>query len=199
VLSDGQSGLSYAQLATPWQPVCPSDLNSAFGWTAGESAVAEQFNGGQATWYGEACSGPLPTQYNYTGAPDLDNTATNVAQTLENAYYNGLSHSIQPELSQPVTVSGHPGWEIEYLVNYTDAAAQGANSSTEEGAVVVADTGTGNTPVVFFTSVPAILGETNVASLLSSLQLTVVPNADTGSPAADAGDGSPTAAAGSNP
>ena len=40
VLSDGQSGLSYAQLATPWTPVCPSDLNSAFPWTAGESAVA---------------------------------------------------------------------------------------------------------------------------------------------------------------
>ena len=183
VLSDGQSGLSYAQLATPWQPVCPSDLNSAFSWTAGESAVAGQVNGGQTTWYGEACSGPLPAQYNYSGVRDLENTATNVAQTLENAYYNALNHTTQPELSQPVTVSGHPGWEIEYLVNYTNAAAQGATWTSEEGAVVVADTGTGNTPVVFFTSVPDNLGETNVASLVSSLQLTVVPNADSGSPA----------------
>ena len=74
---------------------------------------------------------------------DLENTATNVAQTLENAYYNALNHTIQPELSQPITVSGHPGWEIEYLVNYTNAAAQGATWTTEEGAVVVADTGTG--------------------------------------------------------
>jgi hypothetical protein len=195
VLSDGQTGLSYAQLATPWQPVCPSDLDSAFSWTAGESAVAGQVNGGQATWYGEACSGLLPAQYNYSGVRDLENTATNVAQTLENAYYNALNHTTQPALSQPVTVSGHPGWEIEYLVDYTNAAAQGATWTAEEGAVVVADTGTGNTPVVFFTSVPDNLGETNVATLVSSLQLTVVPNADSGSPAAAAG-GSPTAAVG---
>ncbi len=195
VLSDGQSGLSYAQLATPWQPVCPSDLDSAFSWTAGESAVAGSINGGQTTWYGEACSGPLPAQYNYSGVRDLENTATNVAQTLENAYYNALNHTTQPELSLPITVSGHPGWEIEYLVTYTNAAAQGATWTTEEGAVVVADTGTGNTPVAFFTSVPDNLGQTNVASLVSSLQLTVVPNAAGGSPTAAAG-GSPTAAVG---
>ncbi len=196
VLSDGQSGLSYAQLATPWQPVCPSDLNSAFSWTAGESAVAGQVNGGQTSWYGEACSGPLPAQYNYSGVADLENTATNVAQTLENAYYNALNHTTQPELSQPITVSGHPGWEIEYLVNYSNAAAQGATWTTEEGAVLVADTGAGNTPAVFFTSVPDTLGETNVASLVSSLQLTVVPNVAGGSPTAAVGDGSPTANAG---
>jgi hypothetical protein len=196
VLSDGQSGLSYAQLATPWQPSCPSGLDSTFPWSAGESAIAGQVNGGSTTWYGEACSGPLPAQYNYSGVADLENTATTVAQTLENSYYNALNHSTQPELSQPVTVSGHPGWEIEYMVNYTNATAQGATWTTEEGAVVVADTGTGNTPVVFFTSIPDTLGETNVASLVSSLQLTVVPNADSGSPPAGAGEGSPTAATG---
>ena len=199
VLSDGQSGLSYAQLATPWTPVCPSNLNSAFPWTAGESAIAGQISGGQSPWYGEACSGPLPAQYNYSGVGDLENTATNVAQTLENAYYIPLSHTIAPMLSQPVSVSGHAGWEIEYLVSYTNAAAQGATWTTEEGAVVVADTGTGNTPVVFFTSVPDTLGPTNVGTLVSSLQLTVVPNAQSGSPPAGAGDGSPTAATGNNP
>jgi hypothetical protein len=196
VLSDGQSGLSYAQLATPWQPSCPSGLDSTFPWSAGESAIAGQINGGQTTWYGEACSGPLPAQYNYSGVADLENTATNVAQAFENSYYNELNHSTQPELSQPVTVSGHPGWEIEYLVNYTNATAQGATWTTEEGAVVVADTGTGNTPVVFFTSIPDTLGEANVASLVSSLQLTVVPNAASVSPTAGAGDGSPTATTG---
>jgi hypothetical protein len=182
LLSDGQSGLSYSQLGSPWQPACPSDLNSAFNWTAGESAAAGQVNGGQTTWYGEACSGPLPAQYNYSGVADLDTTATSVAQTLQNAYYNPLSHTSQPELSQPVTVSGHPGWEIEYLINYTNASGQGATWTTEEAAVVVADTGTGNAPAVFFTSIPDSLTETNVALLVSSLQLTVVPSDSTASP-----------------
>jgi hypothetical protein len=51
--------------------------------------------------------------------------------------------------------------------------------------VVVVDTGTGNTPVVFFASVPNTLGTTTVDSFVSSLALTVVPNpsAADGSPA----------------
>jgi Protein of unknown function (DUF2510) len=188
VLSDGQSGLSYAQLGTPWQAGCPSDLDSALSWTAGESAVAGQVNGGQSTWYGEACSGPLPAQYNYSGPSDLENTATNVAQTLGNAYYTALAHTSSPVLSQPVSVSGHPGWEIEYQIDYTNATAQGATWTSEEAAVLVVDTGTGNTPVVFFASVPNTLGTSTVNSLVSSLQLTVVPNpsgsaSDDGSPA----------------
>jgi hypothetical protein len=191
VLSDGQSGLSYTQLGTPWQAGCPSDLDSAFSWTAGEAAVAGQVNGGQTTWYGEACSGPLPAQYNYTGASDLENTATNVATTLGNAYYSALAHTTAPVLSQPVSVSGHAGWEIEYQLTYTNAAAQGATWNTEQGAVVVTDTGTGNTPVVFFASVPDTLGLTNVGTLVSSLQLTVVPNADASATATVTG--SPTA------
>jgi hypothetical protein len=185
VLSDGQSGLSYTHLGTPWQAGCPSDLSSAFPWTAGESAIAGQVNSGQTTWYGEACSGPLPAQYNYSGPSDLENTATNVASTLGNAYYTALDHTSAPVLSQPVSVSGHAGWEIEYQITYTNAAAQGATWTSEEGAVVVADTGAGNTPVVFFASVPNTLGATAVDSLVSSLQLTVVPNpsAADGSPA----------------
>jgi hypothetical protein len=191
VLSDGQSGLSYSQLATPWQAGCPSDLASAFSWTAGEAAIAGQINGGQTTWYGEACSGPLPAQYNYSGPSDLENTATNVASTLGNAYYTALAHTSAPVLSQPVSVSGHPGWEIEYELTYTNAPAQGATWTTEEGAVEVVDTGTGNTPVVFFASVPDTLGATTVNSLVSSVQLNVVPNPN-GSPNAD---GSPAAGA----
>jgi len=194
VLSDGQSGLSYSQLATPWTAGCPTDLDTAFSWTAGESAVAGQVNGGQTAWYGEACSGPLPAQYNYAGPSDLENTATNVAQTLGNAYYTALDHTSAPVLSQPVSVSGHAGWEIEYQITYTNATAQGATWSSEEAAVVVADTGTGNTPVVFFASVPNTLGTTTVNSLVSSLQLTVVPNPsgspnDGGSPAPDGSPG----------
>ena len=193
VLSDGQSGLSYSQLASPWAATCPSDLASAFAFSAGESTVAGEINGGQTPWYGEACSGPLPAQYNYSGVQDLANTATNVANTLEGAYYNALAHPATPVLSQPTSVSGHAGWEVEYQITYTNAAAQGATWTTEYGAVVVADTGEGNTPVVFFTSIPDTLGgQTTANSLVSSLQLNVVPN-PSGSGADGSGppDGSP--------
>jgi hypothetical protein len=187
-LSDGQSGLSYTELSSPWQPTCPTDLNNgAFTWTSGESAIAGQVNGGQTAWYGEACAGPLPQQYGYTGVSDLENTATNLATTFGGAYYNALAHTAAEGVSQPVTISGHAGWEFTYEITYTNAQAQGVTWADEQAAVVVVDTGTGGTPAVFFTSIPTNLGESNVASLVSSLQLSVVPQAsstptDGGSP-----------------
>jgi len=175
-LTDGQTGLSYAQLASPWQPTCPGGLNSqGFSWTAGESAVAGQVNSGQTTWYGAACSAPLPQQYGYTGVADLANVTTTLANQFNGSYYQALSHNYQPELSQPVQVSGHAGWEVKFLITYTNASGQGLSWSDEMGAVVVADSGTGAAPAVFYVSIPGNLGETNVDTLVSSLQLSVTP------------------------
>ncbi|HEV3288763.1 MAG TPA: DUF2510 domain-containing protein, partial [Streptosporangiaceae bacterium] len=175
-LADGQTGLSYAQLAAPWGPTCPGGLNSqGFSWTAGESALAGQVNGGQTTWYGAACSAPLPQQYGYNGVADLANVTTTLANQFNGSYYQALSHNYQQELSQPVQVSGHAGWEVKFLITYTNASGQGLAWSDEMGAVVVADSGTGAAPAVFYVSVPGNLGETNVDTLVSSLQLSVTP------------------------
>jgi hypothetical protein len=175
-LTDGQTGLSYAQLAAPWGPTCPGGLNSqGFSWTAGESALAGQVNGGQTTWYGAACSAPLPQQYGYNGVADLANVTTTLANQFNGSYYQALNHNYQQELSQPVQVSGHAGWEVKFLITYTNASGQGLSWSDETGAVVVADSGTGAAPAVFYVSVPGNLGESNVDTLVSSLQLSVTP------------------------
>jgi hypothetical protein len=180
-LNDSQSGLSYTQLSSPWQATasCPSTLNSvqAFPWTDGEYAVAGQVNGnnGPMTWYGEACSGPLPLQYGYSGTQDLQSVAENLASTFENAYYNPLDHNISQGNDNPIQVSGHAAWEVTYDVTYTNASGQGAGWTDEEAAVVVVDTGT-DEPAVFFTSVPYTLNEANISTLVSSLQLTSTPS-----------------------
>jgi hypothetical protein len=56
-------------------------------------------------------------------------------------------------------------------MNYTDGVSQGLTWSTELGAVVVVDRGTGQFPAVFYVSVPASLGTQNVATFLSSLRI----------------------------
>jgi hypothetical protein len=199
LISDNSSGLAYIQLGSPWQPQCPQVLNqqSPFSWTAGESAVAGQpvINGQQSSWYGNACSGTLPQQFGYNGVQDLANTTANVAQTIENTYYNRLQHTVTQQLSQPLQVSGHAAWEVTYLITYTDPSGQGLSWSTEQGAVVLVDHGTGASPAVFYASVPANLGEQNVSSLLSSLTMpasSASPGAS-GSPGASPGPGGPPA------
>ena len=187
-LTDTQSGLSYAQLASPWQATasCSSTLNSvqAFPWTDGEYAIAGQVNGnnGPTTWYGEACSGPLPLQYGYSGSADLQGTAENLASTFENAYYNALDHTINQGNDNPTQISGHPAWEVTFDVSYTNASGQGATWTDEEAAVVVVDTGT-DEPAVFFTSVPDTLNEANITTLVSSLQLSSTPSSANTQPA----------------
>jgi Protein of unknown function (DUF2510) len=191
LLSDGQSGLSYAQLASPWQGAgCPSSLNNgAFTWTDGEYAVAGQVNGGSTGWYGEACSGPLPQQYGYTSTAQLQPIAENLAGTFANTYYSTLDHNTVPGQDAAIQVDGHSAWEVTWDTVYTNAAAQGVTWADEQAAVVLVDTGAGATPAVFFTSVPQNLNEANVASLIASLHLASAgTSAGSGSPA-DGGQG----------
>ena len=196
-LTDGQSGLSYPQLPSPWQPTCPGSLNTGFTWTAGESAVAGQVNGGQTTWYGVACSGPLPQQYGYNGVADLANVDNQLVNQFNGAYYGALNHNSQAQVSQPVQVSGHAGWEIKFLITYNDPQGQGLSFNDELAAVVVVDNGSA-APGVFYTSVPANLGETNVDTLVSSLQLTAPPQPSS-PPATPADGGSPGDGGGNGP
>jgi hypothetical protein len=200
LLSDGQSGLSYTQLPPPWQGAsCPSSLsNGGFTWTAGEYAVAGQVDGGSTTWYGEACSGPLPLQYGYSGVSDLQNIAVNLAQSFEGAYYNALAHTGAEEASQSVLIGGHAGWEVTYDVTYTNAAAQGATWTDEQAAVVVVDSGSGDEPAVFFTSIPQNLVESNVTTLVSSLQLSG-PQTASGTPTSGAPSDGASGGDGNNP
>ena len=188
VLSDGQAGLSYTELPSPWQgPSCaPSLNNGAFTWTAGEYAPAGPVSGGTVTWYGEACSGLLPSSYGYSGTYQLQTITENLAQTFENAYYGSLSHNVNQEEDQETSVSGHEAWEYTYDVVYTDPT-QGETWSDEQAAVVVVDNGTAQ-PAVFFTSIPSNLGENNGLALIQSLQLTSAANGTAGTATAGTTD-----------
>jgi hypothetical protein len=68
-------------------------------------------------------------------------------------------------------VSGHQAWIVTFLMAYPDAASEGLAWTSEAGAVVVVDRGTGQAPALFYASVPSNLGTSDVATLVSSLQL----------------------------
>jgi hypothetical protein len=175
-VTDSVSGLSYSLLSSPWSSGCPGGLSNqqTLTWTAGEASAAGQFtsNGQPVTWYGEACSGPLTQQYGYTGVSDLEPVATNLVNQFDGPYYGALNHQRTQLASTPVSVSGHPGWEVKYLETYPDAASMGLPFNSEEAAVVVVDQGNGGPPAVFFSSVPSNLGVGWVDSFVSSLALT---------------------------
>ncbi len=173
-ISDGSSGLSYQLLASPWRRGCPATLNTPmFSWTAGENAVAGRvdIDGTVIDWHGDACSGQLQQQFTYSGPGDLEPVTMSLANALEPAYYSGLAHDRTVESSSEITVSGHPAWEVTFLMSYPDAASEGLAWTSEAAAVVVVDRGAGRAPAVFYTSVPSNLGTSNVTTLVSSLRL----------------------------
>jgi hypothetical protein len=204
-VSDTASGLSYALLAAPWQPGCPGTMNNAvFSWSAGENAVAGTVPAaGGSPWYASACSGLLNQQYAYTGVQDLPQTAMNLVNAFDPAYFNGLPHVRSTTENNPLQVSGHAGWIVEFQMTYQTAASQGLAWQTQLGAVVVVDRGTGQPPAVLYVTVPDNLGTANVGTILSSMQLAApaagspaaTPAAPTPSAPAPAGSGAP----GANP
>jgi hypothetical protein len=170
VVADAGSGLSYRLLSSPWRRGCPETLNTpTFSWSAGEHAVAGTVYG--TDWYANACSGLLQQQFQYAGPADLEPTAMGLAGAVDPAYYSGLQHYRTVEGSSAMQVSGHQAWEVTFLITYPDAARQGLAWSSESGAVVVVDRGAGQAPAVFYASVPANLGASDVSALVSSLQL----------------------------
>jgi hypothetical protein len=171
---DASSGLSYRLLPSPWQRGCPGVLHTPmFSWSAGEHAVAGRVSigGTMFDWHGNACSGLLGQDFAYSGPGDLEPVTMGVADAVEPAYYSGLRHHRSVESSSAMRVSGHPAWMVTFVMTYPDAASEGLAWTSEAGAVVVVDRGTGRAPAVFYASVPSNLGTPDVASLVSSLQL----------------------------
>jgi hypothetical protein len=172
-VSDAASGLSYALLAAPWQPGCPATMNNAvFTWSAGESALAGTIaSAGNSPWYASACSGLLGQQYAYTGVADLPQTAMNLVSAFDSAYFAALPHVRATEENNPLQVSGHPGWIVEFQMTYQTAASLGLAWQTQMGAVEVVDRGTGQPPAVLYVTVPSNLGTANIGVILASMQL----------------------------
>ncbi len=168
-IADAGSGLSY-RLLSSWRRGCSDSLNTPmFRWSAGEHALAGTVSG--APWYGNACSGLLQQQFQYSGAADLEPTAMSLAGAMDRAYYSGLQHYQILEGSSAIRVSGHQAWEVTFQMSYPDAVGQGLAFSNETGAVVVVDRGVGQVPAVFYASVPSNLGTSDVKSLVHSLRL----------------------------
>jgi Protein of unknown function (DUF2510) len=172
-VADTASGLSYSLLAAPWQPGCPGSLNNAvFAWSAGENAVAGTVPSlANAPWYASACSGLLTPQYAYTSTADLPQTAMNLVSAFDSAYFSSLPHVRATEENNPLQVSGHPGWLVEFQMTYQNAASQGLAWQTQMGAVEVVDRGTGQPPAVLYVTVPDNLGTANIGVILASMQL----------------------------
>jgi hypothetical protein len=173
-VTDSSAGLSYRLLSPRWQRGCPSALDTPeFSWTAGESAVAGQVlvDGTSADWYGNACSGQLPPRFGYSGPADLEPAAGSLADALGAAYYSGLRHYRALTSSAAMLVSGHRAWVVTFVMTYPDATSLGLPWSTEAGAVVVVDRGSGSAPAVFYVSVPSNLGTSAVGTLIGSLEL----------------------------
>ena len=173
-VTDASSGLSYRLLSSPWRRGCPGILDTpTFSWTAGEHAVAGQVDLGGTVfdWHGNACSARLGPQFAYSGPNDLELAAIGAADGVGLAYYSGLRHYSTIESSSPMLVSGHQAWLVTFLVTYPDAASEGLAWTSEPGAVVLVDRGPRRAPAVFYVSVPDNLGTSDVATLVSSLQL----------------------------
>ncbi len=95
----------------------------------------------------------------------------NLVGAFDSAYFSTLPHVRATQQNNPLQVSGHPAWIVEFQMTYPTAASQGLAWQTQLGAVVVVDRGTGQPPAVLYVTVPNNLGTANVGVILASMQL----------------------------
>ena len=109
----------------------------------------------------------------------------NLVSAFDTAYFASLPHVRATEENNPLQVSGHPGWLVEFQMTYQNAAGQGLAWQTQMGAVVVVDRGAGQPPAVLYVTVPNNLGTANIGVILASMQL-AAPGDTAAPPAATA-------------
>ncbi|HLJ98272.1 MAG TPA: hypothetical protein VKU39_00025 [Streptosporangiaceae bacterium] len=169
LIHDGPAGLSYYMLGPPWRRGCPAALSTAtFTWNSGEAAMAGHVTGaaGQSvTWYGSACSGPLPGAFAGTGPRG---EAYAALRAIGPAYYGMLRYTLHVTSSGAIRVGGAKAWRITYLVRYPGARLPW---SAERGMLVVAGRGAGE---LYCVSVPGNLGTWVYTALVASLRLPVL-------------------------
>jgi hypothetical protein len=162
-VSDTATGLSYKILSPPWRVGCPM-RNNPLTWTSGEGAPDGQVHvGGHAiSWSANACAGLLPQQFQNK---NLSTEAAGIAAAIDTD--KALHHTRSTTKSQATEVGGHPAWEIQLQVRYP---GERLAWTTEAVAVVVVDRDPGQSPAVFYASVPGNLGPASLTTLLNSLR-----------------------------
>ena len=100
--------------------------NGAFTWTAGRvrrRRAGQRRVGRPGT--ARPAPGRCPQQYGYSGAAQpADHRGEPGADLPERLLQRPQPHRQPREARQPVSVSGHAGWEVTYDVIYTNAAAR---------------------------------------------------------------------------
>lgn len=162
-VSDSATGLSYRILSAPWHDGC-SMRDEPVSWTSGEAAPDGQVNtsGHSIHWYANACSGLLPQGLQNK---NLSTEAANAAAAIDTD--KALHHTRSTTSSEATKIGGHPAWEIQLKVTYP---GEHLAWTTEAVALVVVDRGPGQSPAVFYASVPGNLGTGSLTDLLSSLR-----------------------------
>jgi hypothetical protein len=164
-ISDASTGLTLRLLSSPWRNGCPM-RDSPVAWTTGEGARAGQVpaggHGHSVDWYANACMGLLPGNLR---SGDLSKEASNAANAIDTD--KAISHKRTVTGGGAIQVDGHPAWKVTFDVRYP---GQHLAWSSEAGAVVVVDRGSGRAPAVFYVSVPSNLGAASVGDLVRSLR-----------------------------
>jgi len=163
LVTDATTGLSYDLLGPPWRDGCPRSLSThLLKWTGGEVAVAGTIWSGR-TWYGSACSAPLPAEFRHDS---LSRAAAGVASALEPLYYGPLRHSRSALSSTAVRIGGRPAWMVSFMVRYPGQHL----AWTREFAAVVVVSRNERAPAVYYVAVPGNLGAGAFRTLLSSVR-----------------------------
>lgn len=148
-VTDGKAALSWAKFGKPWALASPKGGDFSKSLTLVTAKFTYQ--GKPAQWAATVASGVVGSdaEFRYSGPVTLPAAAQSyINNVIPKEYFPGSFPTVQR--SHQVTVGGHPGWMVQFAVNYH---LQGLDATKDTDVVVVVDTGK-SVPSVFVVAIP---------------------------------------------
>ncbi|MEV5325282.1 DUF2510 domain-containing protein [Nonomuraea sp. N2-4H] len=129
----------------------------------------ENYQGG-SDWVGNVYTGVLNQLYPYSGVSGMSDTAKAVFVHFTTQYYSP-AHESKVVSDKAMKIGDKQAWVLKFQLDFTKVAEDnGYKWKKENGAIVLMDRGTGQSPALIYVSVPDNLGTDVVDEVLDSLR-----------------------------
>lgn len=171
-INDQEAGLTYAKLGGNWAALQPGGGQGMADWTAGQYQIAQANYQDGRDYLATCLSSPLQGSTGYSGTDDLEAATTRMADQIQATYYP-QEHTREDIESTAIEVDGHQAWKVTYDLTFPQAEANAWDFQSERVVVMVIDRGDGNTPGLFYFSLPDNLPlQGDIDAVVSSIKVT---------------------------
>ncbi|MEU6711608.1 DUF2510 domain-containing protein [Nonomuraea sp. NPDC046802] len=172
-ITDPRAGVSF-EVPEDWQVPPSEQINGqdpmSQKWSAAVQAMSHEDYEQDQDWVGNVYTGVLSALYPYNGVSSMGDTAKALFVDFSGRFY-APAHESKVVSDKAFKIGDKDAWVLQFELDFTKISEEkGFKWKKENGALVLIDRGSGESPGILYVSVPDNLGTDVVGKVLSSLK-----------------------------